>query len=297
MNNENRHIPSPSAGAPGVWVGTSGYSYAEWTDAGFYPPGTRSADMLAAYARAFSITELNYTWYQMPRAPALERMVDHAPPGFLFAAKLHRSLTHETDPNAWRGEAEKYRQGVAPLARAGRLAAILAQFPPGFHRSPENRLYLARLLDELQDLPMAVEFRHASWAEERVFQELSRRQVALACVDVPPLPGLFPVLWEVTGPDFFYIRFHGKNARGWRSGNMQNQFDYDYPDAELSPWADQRIPAMLEKAGKGFVFFNNHVRAQAPKNARQLMELLPETARAARPPTTPRKPWNDPSSI
>ena len=49
-------------------VGTSGYSYAEWVDAGFYPPGTEPSRMLAAYARHFSITELNYTWYQMPKA-------------------------------------------------------------------------------------------------------------------------------------------------------------------------------------------------------------------------------------
>src|SRR5210317_1671392 len=106
-------------------VGTSGYSYAEWAEAGFYPPGTKSAAMLPVYAQCFPITELNFTWYQMPKAHTLERMHQQAPAGFRFAAKLTRTLTHEIDPGQWRGQATQYRDGIAPLIQARKLAAIL----------------------------------------------------------------------------------------------------------------------------------------------------------------------------
>jgi uncharacterized protein YecE (DUF72 family) len=259
-----------------LWVGTSGYSYAEWADAGFYPPGTKSGNMLPFYAQNFPITELNFTWYQMPKARTLERMHRQAPADFRFAAKLTRTLTHEIDPGQWRGQAAQYRDGIAPLIQARKLAAILLQFPPSFVRAPQNRRYLAALLDELDGLPLAVEFRHASWATDRVFAELERRRTTLVAVDEPDLPGLFPRLDIVTNPGLFYIRFHGRNAKGWRSGNMQKQFDYDYGDDELRRWANIRIAKMTRHASSGVIFFNNHVRAQAPRNAVRLINLLIE---------------------
>lgn len=257
-------------------VGTSGYSYAEWINAGFYPPGTRSGRMLPLYAQVFPITELNFTWYQMPKAAAIERLRQLAPPGFRFAAKLTRTLTHEVDSNQWRGQVSRYRDGMAPLIQARQLTAVLLQFPPSFSRTPRNRHYLAALLDEMDGLPLAVEFRHVSWATDRVFGELERRRTTLVTVDEPNLPDLFPQLDVVTHPALFYIRFHGRNARGWRSGNMQMQFDYDYSDAELQEWTEKIITPMTRHASSGVIFFNNHVRAQAPRNARRLISQLIE---------------------
>lgn len=257
-----------------ILVGTSGYAYSEWVDANFYPPGTGSARMLPHYARFFPVTEINYTWYQMPKAPAMDRMRRKAPEGFGFAVKLTRTLTHEVDPNGWPAQAALYREGIAPLVQAGQLLAVLVQLPPFFRRNPQNRRYLAKLLDALAGLPLAVEFRHISWARDRVFAGLEERRVALACVDVPDLPDLFPPLAVVTHPELFYLRFHGRNAAGWRSGNMQKQFDYDYSEAELDLWSKTHIPAMARQAGTGIIFFNNHVRGQAPKNARMLAEQL-----------------------
>jgi uncharacterized protein YecE (DUF72 family) len=272
MNTQAPH--TVSAAVCRLRVGTSGYSYAEWVDAGFYPPGTPSGEMLAVYAARFRVTELNYTWYQMPKAPAVERLCRRAPADFRFAAKLTRTLTHEIDPGEWRGQAARYRDGVAPLIQARQLAAVLVQLPPSFDRVPARRRYLADLLDELVGLPVAVEFRHASWAADRVFAELERRRVTLVTVDEPELPGLFPRLDVVTNPDLIYLRFHGRNAKGWRSGNMQKQFDYDYAPAELQALADGPIARMAARSRRGVIFFNNHVRAQAPKNAGELIRIL-----------------------
>ncbi len=263
-------VPTPCR----LLVGTSGYSYAEWTAAGFYPPSTKPGTMLSHYARLFPVTELNFTWYQMPKASALERMRRNVPDGFCFSAKLNRALTHEVDPNQWRGHVTQYRDGIAPLIQSGQLAAVLLQFPPTFHRLAENRRYLAALLDELQGLPLAVEFRHVSWAVDRVYSEFKQRRVTLVTVDTPALPNLFPRCVVITNPAFFYIRFHGRNTKGWRSGNMQEQFNYDYPDTELIEWVAACIEPLARQAHRGLIFFNNHVRAQAPRNAERLIDHL-----------------------
>ena len=254
-----------------VYVGTCGYSYTEWVDSGFYPEGAKSAEMLGLYGRCFSVVELNYTWYQMARADALARMVAKAPAHLLFAAKLTRTMTHERADN-WREQLQLYRQGIAPLKK--RLVAVLIQLPPDFDRSVANRNYLGALLDGLHDLPVAVEFRHHSWGIDSVFAELERRRVTLVTVDEPSLPGLFPSLDVVTNPALFYVRFHGRNQEGWRSGNMQKKFNYDYSDQELRAWCDSYLKGMVACADMGVMFFNNHVRAQAPRNGKKLAAIL-----------------------
>ena len=177
----------PGTDACRLLVGTSGFSYTEWVK-GFYPEGTKSAGMLPLYAQHFSITELNYTWYQMPKAESIERQRQNVPHDFLFAAKLTRSLTHEINFQHWPDHADSYRDGIAPLMQTGQLAAVLIQLPPSFARTLPNRKHLAALLDRLHGLPLAVEFRHRSWADDRVFTELERRHVTLVGVDEPDLP-------------------------------------------------------------------------------------------------------------
>jgi len=267
-----------------LWIGTSGYSYTEWLEAGFYPPGTRNTAMLRLYARSFPVTELNHTWYQLPRAEAVERQRLQAPPGFRFTAKLTRSLTHEVQPEAWRGQLRAYREGIAPLVQAGQLLAVLVQLPPGFDRAPAHRRYLDALLDGLAGLPLAVEFRHASWAHDRVFAGLQERGVTLVTVDEPALPGLFPALAVTTNPALVYVRFHGRNAHGWRSGKMQLQFDYDYPEEELQQMIAEVIGPLAAQARSAALFFNNHVRAQAPRNALTLARLLRDRGWTVVPP-------------
>jgi len=179
----------------------------------------------------------------------------------------------------WREQLQLYRQGIAPLAK--RLVAVQIQLPPDFDRSIAHRNYLAALLDGLDGLPVAVEFRHSSWAVDSVFAELIRRRVTLVGVDEPSLPGLFPALDVVTNPELFYVRFHGRNKNGWRSGNMQKKFNYDYSDNELQSWCENYILPMAARAGRGIVLFNNHVGAQAPRNGARLAAILAQQGRRA----------------
>jgi uncharacterized protein YecE (DUF72 family) len=255
-------------------VGTSGYSYTEWVAAGFYPPGTSPGRMLALYARHFSVTEINATAYQLPRAETLERRRRQVPPTFLFAVRLTRTLTHEIDAQRWPGLAQDYRDGLAPLIQARQLAAVLIQLPPTFDRTAAHRRHLAALLDVLRGLPLAVEFRHRSWANDRVLNELERRQVTLVTVDGPPAPAIFPIRDVVTSPDLFCIRFYGRNGSGWRSGKASRQFDYCYADDELGEWIEDRIGPLGRRTRRGILLFNNHVLAQAPQNALKMIRLL-----------------------
>jgi uncharacterized protein YecE (DUF72 family) len=287
--------PDSSHPACRLRIGTSGYSYAEWADAGFYPAGTPAGRMLPVYARSFCIVELNYTWYQMPKPQALERLASQASPNFRFTAKLTRSLTHEVEPAQWCGEASRYRDGISVLIQSGQLMAVLAQFPPNFDRVLKNRRFLAALLDELEGIPLAMEFRHRSWAHDRVFAELERRKITMVTVDTPSLPGLFPSLDVVTNPELFYIRFHGRNKRGWRSGSMQKQFDYHYTDEQLFELANGLVAKMARQARQGVMFFNNHVRGQAAENARTLISMLVEIGLMEKITTTKTtQPWTAP---
>ena len=273
MKTKRSHTP-PSACR--LYVGTSGYSYTEWTEAGFYPPGTAGADMIAWYARCFSITELNHTWYQLPRTETIERRRRQVPLPFRFTAKLTRSLTHEIDFQRRPALASGYRDGIAPLAQSGQLAAVLVQLPPTFDRTLRHRRLLASLLDMLSDLPLAVEFHHRSWADDRVLRELEQRRIALVVSDGPQLPERFPILAAVTNPELFYVRFYGRNSRGWRSCRASDRFDYSYSEGELRRWIEDRIARLVRRARTGVLFFANHTRAQAPKNALQMVSLLRE---------------------
>ncbi len=288
-------VPAAPAGeralvraAPGrLAVGTSGYAYPEWVTAGVYPPGTRPARMLRRYAERFPIVELNHTFYSLPRAEALARRLAETPPTLRFTAKLTRLLTHETGRLPAPTALAAYRAGILPLLTARRLVAVLVQLPPAFGRNPRARRYLAALLEALADLPLAVEFRNAEWATETVYDELARRRVTLVTVDEPALPGLFPTVPRVTNPALVYVRLHGRNAAGWRSGDARRKFDYDYSAAELQAFLDSVVRPMLAEADEALVFFNNHVFGQAPRNAELFGRLLRD---AGLPPVAPPAP-------
>lgn len=256
-----------------VYIGTCGFSYPEWIDAGIYPTGTKSGQMLGLYKHLFPVVELNYTWYQMIRAETVERMVAGDGSTLRFCAKLTRTMTHEIGED-WRMQAALYCQGIKPLLDSGSLLSVLVQLPPSFRRTPENRTYLAHLFDTLHALPLAVEFRHHSWAQDSVFKGLEQRRITLVSVDAPPLPDLFPALDVVTNPDLFYLRLHGRNSLGWGAGSKQQQFDYDYSNDELTQWSRERVPKMRAACRAGVILFNNHVAGQAVRNAQAMIRLL-----------------------
>ncbi|MCL2127868.1 MAG: DUF72 domain-containing protein [Treponema sp.] len=254
-----------------ISVGTCGYHYNEWIGP-FYPPGTRQEGFLAYYAGKFSVLELNFTYYQMPSAEQLQRMVEACGQKPGFAVKAHRTLTHDVDPAKWPDETKTYLKAIEPLRNAGRLEAVLFQFPHSFHYTADNRRHLGRLLENFSGTPSAVEFRNAEWGNNRVIEELKKRGVAYVSTDLPDLRGLPPVLDVPTSP-LAYFRLHGRNAQTWWGSDSKARYDYLYSDEELEG-AAERIKRIAVKAARVLVFFNNHARGQAVRNAETLKKIL-----------------------
>lgn len=259
-------------------IGTSGYDYLDWRES-FYPAGTNRRDFLAFYGTRFSTLELNFSYYRLPEARQIAGLLERSGPAMDFSIKAHESLTHRVDPASWKDVLLAYRRGIEPLAESGRLAAVLLQFPFSFHYTPDNRRYLDRLLAEMKGLPLAVEFRTAEWQNNRVFDALRKRSVAVCSVDEPRLKGLPPPLDIVTAP-LAYVRFHGRNDAAWWGSDSAARFDYLYSAAELGGWVD-RILGMMATAEKVRVYFNNHRRGQAPANALLLRQLFAEAGTEA----------------
>jgi uncharacterized protein YecE (DUF72 family) len=253
-----------------IYVGTSGYSYKDWVGC-FYPEELPAGRYLEFYAERFPAVEVDYTYYRMPDPQTLAGMARRTPPEFRFAVKATSLLTHE--PQAAEQDFAEYRRGVEPLQEAGKLAAVLAQFPYSFQNSEPHRAYLAHLRRSLPDLPLVVEFRHVSWIIEPIFALLRELQLGFCCVDQPRFSRLVPPVAVATS-EVGYVRFHGRNAeKWWTHAESWQRYDYLYSEAELSEWVG-KVGGLAAATGETLVFFNNHYQAQAARNAQTFADLL-----------------------
>ncbi len=263
-----------------VYIGTAGWSYADWNGI-VYPPGMKTHP-LAWLSQWFNTVEVNATFYRpLPRSAA-ESWVRLLPAeaDFRFLLKLWGRFTHE-DVEFSAVDVDAVRAAMEPLADAGRLGALLAQFPWSFRRTPPNRLKLARILDAFEGWPVAVEFRHASWDRPEVFEGLRERRVAICSIDQPLLHDCIGPVDAVTAP-FSYVRFHGRNAAHWfQEGAGRNaRYDYLYNAGELESWLT-RIQAIRARTDEMFIITNNHYRGQAVVNAIELQHGLGQPAPAS----------------
>ena len=255
-----------------VHIGTCGFSYEEWKTV-FYPADLPSNEMLRYYSLVFSFVELDNTWYRMPNPNQLQRLALITPSDFRISLKVHRSLTHEID-ESWQTKADEFSLAVSALSSTGRLGCVLVQLPYRFSYTIENRKYLANLLAALSNFPLVVEFRNATWYQDRVFETLRKLKVGLITVDRPDLPGLPPESVIITS-DICYYRLHGRNTDLWWSGNAKSRYEYCYSEQELKDRA-RLIRAMAKQSKTVFVAFNNHSSGYAPKNAAYIQSILAE---------------------
>ncbi len=248
-------------------VGTSGYSFQDWVGR-FYPAGTPSKEMLARYVSHFETVEVNFSFYRIPTARTMAAIAGRTPPGYRIWVKANRGLSHELD----RSVVQPFREGIAPVIEAGKLAGVLVQFPQRFHRTVANRTFLAEAIGDLRDLPLAVEFRHASWQHPSVAQGLRERNVTLVVPDVPEIASLFrcpPAATSRIG----YLRLHSRDAPKWYAPEGTDRYDYCYDTNELTDilaaWED-----LDEPMDEVYAFFNNCHHAQAAENAEAMRRIL-----------------------
>jgi uncharacterized protein YecE (DUF72 family) len=253
-----------------ILVGTSGFSYADWVGP-FYPPGLSRNEFVAYYGRHFRACELNFSYYRMPTAPALERMAEKSANAVIFVVKANQAMTHVRKDND--RVFVDFREALKPLRERQVLGGVLAQFPFSFQRTAANIAYVQRLKDWLGDVPVIVEFRHTAWIKQATFSLLKDLGLGFCCVDEPPLKGLLPPLAVATSANG-YVRFHGRNReKWWRHDDPAERYDYLYPEEELRAWVP-RIKTLERQCERVFVFMNNHRHGQAVVNATQIAALL-----------------------
>jgi uncharacterized protein YecE (DUF72 family) len=158
------------------------------------------------------------------------------------------------------------------MLEAGRLEAVLFQFPHSFHYTKDNRIYLNSLLKFFKGVPLAVEFRTADWCTAKVFDGMRNLEIPLVSLDLPELPKLPPTMDIVTAP-LAYIRLHGRNKEAWWGKNDHARYDYLYTDSEIEVWA-ARIKRIIGQARRVMVYFNNHTFGKAVRNAQKMEKML-----------------------
>lgn len=237
-----------------VRIGCSGWQYDDWRGR-LYPEREPKRRWLELYAQQFDTVEVNSTFYRLGRRQAVAGWVSQTPPGFTFAVKASRYLTHIKRLVGIDEGIKRFYEPLAPLIEAGRLGPVLWQLPENFRRDDER---LEAWLEALPQGCHTIEFRHESWFAPRVYAALRQRSVALTIGDHPKRQ--FQA-YEATA-SWRFVRFH----YGWR-GRGGN-----YSPSELATWA-ARI-AQWRRREQVWAYFNNDWNGFAPANARELRRRL-----------------------
>jgi uncharacterized protein YecE (DUF72 family) len=253
-----------------ILIGTSGFAYEDWVGP-FYPPALNKAHRLEYYARRFPTVEINSTFYQLPALPSVYGMLNKVDTGFTFFVKAHKDLTHvlrnaeETLP--------RFKVMLDAYQNVQKLAGVLLQFPEIFEPTEKNEEYVRRLVDSLQPFRSVVEFRHSQWLSDKTMRFLMEHDVGYCIVDMPEVRNLPGSRIETTS-DIAYIRFHGQNRDQWvKASTRDARYDYDYSEEELCRW----VPVLInlsKDVKEVYVYFNNHYRGKAAKNADSLRSFV-----------------------
>ncbi|AGL18650.1 DUF72 domain-containing protein [Actinoplanes sp. N902-109] len=284
-----------------IQVGT-----ASWTDktliaSGWYPAAANTPERrLAYYAEQFPVVEVDATYYGPPAEQTARLWAQRTPAGFTFNIKafslltghptkvsaIYKDLRPVTDKkNVYPGDlpAQTYEEiwtrflsALDPLADAGKLGALLFQFPPWWGIKRSNKDFLREVVARVKPLRPVFEFRNASWFEgdnaAETLDFLRANELPLVCVDMPQgHKSSVPPIAEATA-DLAVVRFHGHSDK-WTSRDIYEKFNYDYSAAELSAWVP-RLKKLAAQTDRTQVFMNNCAGDSAQRNARTLTDLL-----------------------
>lgn len=261
-----------------IRVGLAGWDYPDWRGIVYPEKKTKGFDELGYLARYFDTVEINSTFYRPadPKAAAgWVKRVGHNP-AFKFTAKLWKRFTHER-VTAWTAkEVELASAGLEVIQDAGRLGAVLLQFPWSFKRDEASQEWLRDLLGAFARFPLVLEVRHATWANGDLLAELTERAVGVVNVDQPLFSHSIKPAAHATSA-VGYVRLHGRNYQDWfRARAAGNQrYNYLYSADELRPWVERireisARPAIREV----YAVTNNHNLGKAPANAGMILSML-----------------------
>jgi uncharacterized protein YecE (DUF72 family) len=291
-----------------IYYGTASWTDKTLIDSGrFYPKDVDSpAERLAFYADRFPLVEVDSTYYSLPSERNAALWIERTPRGFTFNIKAFALLTHHsvgprglpksirerlaTDkkrfyrkdlpPEALTRVEDMFVAALKPLADAGRLGAILFQFPHWFVPSRENRDYLKELAERFP-YQIAVEFRGGGWMKdersiERTIALLAELGLTYVVVDEPQgFKTSVPPVVAATSPTLSMIRFHGHNAETWEKPGLSaaERFRYLYSEDELEKWVEP-VQELAGKSRQLHILMNNCYEDYGVRNAAQIADLI-----------------------
>ena len=228
-----------------LYAGTSGYSYKEWKGY-FYPEKFPADQMLSFYATKLPVVEINNTFYRLPKRDLIELWSSQVPPQFKFSIKASQKITHFKRLKGAEDETGYLLDTVSALEQ--KLGVVFFQLPPNFKKDIER---LGAFLHTLpKDVPIAFEFRHATWFDDEVYALLRAHDAALCLADTDE---------ELEVPLV--------STAGW--GYMRLRRPGYSPD-ELEKW---RSWVESQKWDRAFVFFKHEDEAAGPKMAMEFLAL------------------------
>ena len=268
-------------------IGTSGWNYPSgkgtWNGI-FYPPSRGRAkgfDELSFYAEHFNTVEVNSTFYGQPRPEVSQAWAARTPPGFEFSVKLYKKFTHpkmvDLEP-ATVFDIDEFKRGIDPIASAGKLGALLAQFPPSFKSDAASFGYLNSLLEAFAGYDLAVELRHKSWSDAfgETLSLLKTHGAAFVQIDEPKFKLSIAQNQLPNIPTFYYMRLHGRNAaQWWKHDKAEDRYNYLYSAEEVTEFAET-VGAAREIVKKAYLYTNNHFSAKSVANAAMIKKQLGE---------------------
>jgi uncharacterized protein YecE (DUF72 family) len=238
------------------YIGTSGWQYRHWRGR-FYPVELKTAAWFNYYAQRFQTVEINSSFYRQPSDDTWKHWAENAPPGFQYAVKANRFITHIKRLKDAEEPLQRFFKGAKHLG--GRLGPVLFQTPPNFRRSPENAARLEHFLSLLpRGYRCVFEFRHGSWFGADTLDLLRRSRVAFCSYDMPNVE--CPL---TSTSNLAYVRMHGS----------ESIYASNYTDPMLRSWTT-KLRALAGDVDEVWVYFNNDAQAFAVKNALRLRDLL-----------------------
>jgi uncharacterized protein YecE (DUF72 family) len=288
-----------------VRVGTASWTDRTLIESGWYPPEADTPERrLRYYARQFSLVEVDATYYALPAEQTAVAWAARTPAGFTFDVKAFSLFTQhptrvgalpvdlrpaaektgkdrvylkDVDPAVTDQLWERFLGALEPLRQAGKLGAILLQFPPWFPIGRARKEYIVACAQRAAPDRVCIEFRNRTWMtpdnQEETLGFLEQHRLPYVGVDMPQghRDSIPPVL-AATAPDLAVVRLHGHSDK-WDSKDIHERFGYRYTEAELKEWAP-RIRDLADRAATTHVLFNNCYRDYAQVNAQQLAALL-----------------------
>jgi uncharacterized protein YecE (DUF72 family) len=287
-----------------IRVGTAGWTDKTLIDSGWYPADAGNPEKrLRYYASQFPLVEVDSVYYALPAEQTAKAWAERTPDHFTFNVKAFSLFTQhptpvkalpadlreaaakagkdrvylkDVDPGVTGQAWDRFLAALAPLREAGKLGAILLQFPPWFPIGRANKQYILDCAQRVAPDRVCVEFRNHTWMTEDNQKEtlgfLSAHDLPYVCVDMPQgYSNSIPPVVAATS-DLAVLRMHGHSDK-WESKDIQERFGYRYDDKELKKWAGN-IKRLAEDAAETHVVFNNCYRDYAQVNAKQLEALF-----------------------